>query len=197
MKRITAAAAALALAACGSHGGNEQAAAGNGAAPAAGGNASASAAPAAAASGGLPMQPGAWQMTVRMEMPNMPPEVRAHLGEQGAMTRRVCTTSEALSDANRMFFAGGSDSNGAHCDSSGLRIGGGRIDGTVACTDQGGQVTRMTIRGTLGATAYEIDQHFEGASGELTAHVVAQRVGDCTAQETAEANANRAPAGTQ
>jgi hypothetical protein len=191
MRHFAAAVAAFGLAACGGQGGGNQAAsAGNGAASAP------AAAVASGASAGLPMQPGAWEMAIQMQMPDMPPEVRARIAQQGNITHRACLTPEQLSDANRVFLSGGSDLNGTHCDSSGLRIGGGRIDGSVSCTGPDGQPTRITMNGRLGATEYDLDQHIQGPRGALASHVVAHRVGDCTPQEAAEANGDRPAAGT-
>lgn len=182
----------LALGACG------QRADGNGQTADANGSAGATAdAPAASAPGGLPMQPGAWEMAIDMQMPDMPPEVRAQLGKQGAITHRVCLTAEALGDANRSFLAGGSERDGTQCDTSGLRIGGNRVDGSISCTGRDGRAMQISMTGTLGATEYEMDQRVEGPQGALASHVVARRVGDCTAEEMAQANADRAGTATQ
>jgi len=194
MKRISIATATLAVAACG----GGQSSTDNAAANAAGGAtanaaAGAGAAPAArAAGGGLPMQPGAWQLQVRMDMPDAPPEVRAHMNANQTITHRTCMTPEKLADANRAFFAGGSDQGGAHCDTTGLRIANGRVDGAVVCTGPDNQSVRIAMNGTLGATEYEMRQQVQSPQGSMTSHVVARRVGDCTVQEIAEANADRA-----
>lgn len=189
MKRITIAAATLALAACG--GGqsstNNESAAANGAAA----DSAAPAAARAATGSRLPMQPGAWQSTITMDMPDAPPEVRAHLPANRTMTQRTCMTAETLDDANRTFLTGGSDQDGVHCDTTGMRIAGGRIEGVTVCTGPQGESMRMTMNGTLAANRYELDQQIEGPQGRITSHIVAQRVGDCTAEETAAANAGR------
>lgn len=191
MRHFVVAAAALSLGACGGHGGANQADAANGAAGTPMASSSPSASSSSSPSGGLPMQPGAWEMAIQMQMPDMPPEMRARMGRQGNFNQRVCLTAEQLSNSNRIFLAGRSDSNGTHCDSTGLRIGGGRIEGSISCTGHNGQPVRMTMNGTLGATEYELDQRIQGPQGELASHVVARRVGDCTPQEAAEANADR------
>jgi hypothetical protein len=186
MKRGIAAVAALMLVSCGGHGaGNNQQAAANGSAGTTG--------TAAAPGAGLLLQPGAWESVVQMDMPNMPPEARARMANQ---THRTCMTPEALRDANAIFLGGGMSRNGVNCNTSGMTVGGGRINGTVICQAQGTE-TRMTLNGTFTQTSYDMNQHISantaGHPTDITAHIVAHRVGDCTAAETSEANAMRAP----
>jgi hypothetical protein len=176
--RLCIATAALLLAACGQNAsGNQQAANET--------KARANPPAAAAADGPGIIQPGEWEMTTVTEMPdmpNLPPGVRMPAVRPASI--RHCVTPADVARGNKAFLGGGGTQHGVDCDYSGVTFAGGRIQGTSRCSRADMQMS-MTMDGTFGPTAYEIDQRIHttvrGRTRDMHAHMSARRIGDCPA----------------
>lgn len=167
----------LLLAACGQSA-NQQAAAG--------GNGGTATATAAAGGGVLTIQPGEWETTMLMQMPDVPNLPRGvHMPPARPMTVRTCITAEEVARSNKAFLGGGSQ-HGVDCDYSGVTIGGGRIHGTSTCVREGLQVT-MAMDGSFTPTAYDVNQQIvtsmRGRTSNSTGRMTGRRIGDCAPGE--------------
>lgn len=133
--------------------------------------------------GAAQIQPGEWEVTMEtlnIEAPNMPPEAAAMMkktmGE--ATTTRQCITAE---DAAGDFAAPDQD---ADCTRQGFTLAGGRIQGSMTCTGEGGKVT-ITMAGQHSGTSYDMTSKIasENEAGSMTIETRAKgrRIGECPA----------------
>lgn len=169
----------LLLAACGKSGTQPAVTGGNG-------SAAATATAAAAGGGAITIQPGEWETTMLMRMPDIPNLPRGvHMPPAQPVTTRTCITAEEVARSNKAFLGGGAQ-HGVDCDYSGVTIGGGRIHGTSTCGRNGVQVT-MTMDGSFAPTAYDINQQMtmttRGRTSNSTGHMSGRRIGDCAPGE--------------
>jgi hypothetical protein len=173
MRSKATAAAALLLAACGSQSGgaNQQAGTGSGGAPTGGG-------------GAVTLQPGEWEVTVAMGLPDMP-NLPAGTPRPNIppTTARSCLTPEQVSRANASFLGGGNQ-HGVDCDYSGVTIANGRIQGVSTCRRNDMEVS-MTMDGNFTPTAYDVNQQIRttmrGRTSESSGRLTGRRIGDCPA----------------
>lgn len=164
----------LLLAACGKSGTQQAAAGTNGD--------TATATAAAGGEGVLTIQPGEWETTMLMHMPDVPNLPRGvHLPPAQPITTRSCITAEQVARSNKAFLGGGTQ-HGVDCDYSGVTIGDGRIHGTSTCGRNGVQVT-MTMDGSFTPTAYDINQQMtmttRGRTSNSTGHMTGRRISEC------------------
>jgi hypothetical protein len=137
----------------------------------------------ASASGGgaAQIQPGEWEVTMEtlnIEAPNMPPEAAAMMkktmGEKNT-TRQCITAEEAAGD----FTAPDQE---ADCTRQGFSLAGGRIQGSMTCTGEGGKVT-VTMAGQHSGTSYDMTSKIasENEAGSMTIETrnTGRRIGDC------------------
>jgi hypothetical protein len=131
------------------------------------------------------LRPGKWQTSVsieEMEMPGMPAEAAEQMKNMMAMsqTSEMCLTPEEAKQPKGDFF--GADEN---CRYDHFRMGGGKIDAAMRCT-QGGGTQTMEMDGNYSRDAYAMNMksRMEGgpAGGPITMRmkVEAKRVGECT-----------------
>lgn len=179
MRRAIAAIGMLALAACGGQSGNEQAAKSGNAAAESGGTAAAGAGAGAAAAS---LQAGQWEITtavLSMEVPNMPAGMSPPTPPP--TTVRTCLTPDQARAPNGGFLTGSGEGSG--CTAQNMSMTGGRIQGTVQCSQQGSQM-HSTMEGQFSPTSFEINQQVETAAQGMTMNMrsrtTGRRVGDCT-----------------
>lgn len=134
------------------------------------------------------IRPGRWVSTVsieEMDMPGMPPQATEQMKRMIARTHssETCLTPEEARQPKGDFFGGGENCRYDH-----FRMGNGKIDAAMRCT-QNGMAQVMEMDGTYSADAYEMRMRTsaEGgpAGGAMTMRmkVEAKRVGECTGEE--------------
>lgn len=147
------------------------------------------------AGAGVKFQPGAWATEVKaldIDVPGMPPEMAARMkqGLAEARGQRACLTREKAARPDGDFF-GQADKS---CRYKTFTMAGGKIDGTLVCR-HGGASQTIALKGTYAADRFAMDMDMQGAGPggkAMRMHVSteAHRVGDCTAQEKAQAEAD-------
>ncbi|WP_066480430.1 MULTISPECIES: DUF3617 domain-containing protein [unclassified Sphingomonas] len=141
----------------------------------------------AKASGAMRLNPGEWETTVEVvdiDIPGMPKggphsDVMKVMRE-AKTTVTNCVTPEEAENPESGVFTG---SNG-QCRYERFRMGGGRIDGTLACRGKdGGGDMRMSVNGTFSDTAFALDNAMETRMGDsvmkMRAKVSGKRIGAC------------------
>ncbi|WP_353229708.1 DUF3617 domain-containing protein [Novosphingobium sp.] len=151
-------------------------------------NASASEVASKVTDAGIHFQPGAWETTAKMadvSIEGLSPEMAAAMKSAMAQNAagpahvtRTCLTPEKAEKPDSTFFGKGD----SHCTYKDFTMGGGKIAGTMACKDEGGDRT-MTMNGSYTPDSYTMDMTMAGDHGgkAMTMHLVAtsHRVGDC------------------
>lgn len=147
------------------------------------------------ASAGVKFAPGAWQTQVKaldISVPGMPPEMaermKAGMGE--AHQQRSCLTRDKAARPDGDFF-GQADKS---CKYKTFTMAGGKIDGTLVCT-HGSSTQTIKLDGTYSADSFVMDMDMQGAGPggkamRIRVKTEAKRVGECTAQEKAQAEAD-------
>lgn len=139
---------------------------------------------------GIKLQPGKWQASselIAMEIPGVPAEVvQQNIGQTNSFEN--CITAEQAAKPGSDFFAH-PDNKSAQCESSGVSMVGGVVNGTVKCAGGPGSPgpATMTIAGKYQPASYDITvtmQTVSGKQGEppirITARTIGKRVGECT-----------------
>jgi len=177
---FAAAAALFALAACG---GSDQKADGNSAAsPTSQNSASASGGTATAtgAGAGAKLSPGLYETAVEMKIAGLPPEL-AKAMEGTHEKKQQCITPEEAAKGSGQLFSG----NNENCRQKDVVFAGGRIHGTLVCSDKSGGsgLSTVTVDGNYSSTSYDVASHMsvaaDGKPMTIDAHIVGRRVGEC------------------
>lgn len=147
-----------------------------------------------AADSGEMIRPGKWETTTTIESfdaPGMPPQVREAMRQANQPTTDSnCVTEEDVKNPRGKMFTGADKS----CRYDRFTMGGGKIDATMTCTADGGSQTAR-LEGSYSANRYTMKMSSQvrgGESGDATMvmRIDAKRVGQCTAEELAEAAAD-------
>ena len=138
---------------------------------------------------------GEWKVSGTLEelnIPNMPPEAQSQMkqamGQHGNMTYQYCLTPEQAKKPGGKFFNRQASKN---CRYDHFTMGGGKIDALMRCAAPEGSM-EMTIAGTYGADNYSTQVAMNMVGGReggmsMKMRSQAQRVGECTPEDKAEA----------
>ena len=136
--------------------------------------------------------PGRWESAMKMEkmdIPGMPPEARAMMAKNPAMSRIVttCLTPEMAKKPDGKFF----NQANSNCIYDHFSMSGGKMDATMTCNGKTGKLT-MTMSGTFTPDQYAVhttsQEQMPGGQGmTMEMSVTSRRVGDCNGSETAVA----------
>ena len=141
------------------------------------------------------VNPGRWEQKatlVSIDAPGMPPEAREMMGKAfgQAQVHDVCLTPEQARNPREEFFAG-ADKN---CRYEHFNWGGGKIDLKLDCKHPQATQT-MAMVGSYSPDAYTMTMTAtntgDGPAGQMVMkmRVDAKRVGECTAEQAANAMA--------
>jgi Protein of unknown function (DUF3617) len=140
------------------------------------------------AASSLNPRPGRWEAAMRlekMEIGNMPPEVKAAMAQQQGMTQTyaTCLTPQQAARPNADFFK----NDAKDCTYDHFTMAGGRIDAALTCKPGAGP-TKMNMTGTYGADLYDIRITGEGEMQpgmemSMAMTVTSRRTGECTGKE--------------
>lgn len=143
------------------------------------------------ADAGMQFTPGAWETTVSIKdfsVDGMPPEMAAAMkqamAQRGgeASKTRTCLTPEKAAKPDSGFFG----KHNKDCVYKDFSMGGGKIAGTMTCSEHGGSQT-VTMDGTYTPDSYSMDMKMAGNQDgkTMTTHIVAvaHHVGDCGPQD--------------
>jgi hypothetical protein len=134
------------------------------------------------------IRPGLWSSTMTIEeidAPGIPAEIVRRMKDAtgSGKTHQGCLTEEQARKPGAGFFTG----TGDQCRYDHFTMGGGKIDATMRCSQQGvSQV--MQLKGTYSPESYQMrmSAHMEGAGPvggmTMTMRVDAKRIGQCTAK---------------
>lgn len=139
-----------------------------------------------AGGGGSFVRPGKWQSRVRIEefkLPGAPPEAAEAMRRlhERVQVAEACLTADQAKRPKEDFFAGA----GKNCRYHHFNMSDGKIDAIMNCTGQGMAQT-MTMQGTYGPDAYEMQMSMEAEAGSgppggmtMRMRVDAKRIGEC------------------
>jgi hypothetical protein len=142
---------------------------------------------------------GEWRVVGTMEemnIPGLPPEAQAEMkkvmGDHGTMTYDYCLTPEEAKRPRGKFFSGKEAKN---CRYDHFTMGGGKIDAAMRCEGEASGTMTMAISGTYSPDSYtsHVTMNMQGArEGNMTMKMrsEARRVGECTAEDRARAEAD-------
>jgi len=142
------------------------------------------------ANGKQSFRPGLWSSTITIEQidaPGIPAGIVQRMKDAfgSGRTHQNCLTEEQAKKPDADFFTGTSD----QCRYDHFKMGGGKIDATMRCSQQGvSQVMQLT--GTYAPESYRMrmSTHMEGAGPvggmTMTMRVDSKRVGACAAKAT-------------
>lgn len=133
-------------------------------------------------------KPGRWEAKLKVsniEMTGVPPQIqelmKKEMGKE--QTWRHCLTPEQAGANNGEFFKP-KDNQG--CKYNNFKMGGGKIEADMTCGSDGTS-QNMTMAGTYGSDAYDIESSTEGSMNgnklTMTSSVSARRVGECDGTE--------------
>ncbi|ODP36693.1 DUF3617 domain-containing protein [Sphingomonas turrisvirgatae] len=150
------------------------------------------------AAGGLRFKPGKWEITVQtlaVDIPGLDPATKKQMSDtmlKKSQTTASCITSEQAKSPPAEVIA----RSQGRCKYEKFEIDGGSIDGTLVCPAQGaGGPMKMRVAGTFDETSFMIDNDMESAAPngpaiKIKAKSSGKRIGDCTAQEEKQADAD-------
>ena len=122
------------------------------------------------------MRPGQWEMSMQMQMPNMPAGV-----QMPAQKMTVCITPEQAKDpASAVPRQNGRGRGGKDdCKMSDMKTSGSTITWSMACTtpDKFTATSEMTFTGD---DSFTQTMKMAMAQGEMTTKTTGKRIGDCT-----------------
>ena len=117
-----------------------------------------------------PMRPGRWEVTMQMEMPNVPVQMPA-------MKNTRCVTQQEIDSPNK-GLPSGPNKNPNECKISDYKVSGNTVTWTMACTGQpptsGNGELRFTGDAYEGLVKMMMDQQ------TMTMKMSGKRLGDCT-----------------
>ena len=122
---------------------------------------------AAAVSAQGPMREGRWEVTMQMQMPNMPMQMPA-------MKNSQCITKEQLQDPSKGLPSASPDRNNS-CTVSDYKADGNKVTWKMACPDMTG-TGEITFKGDT----YDGLMKLTSSQGEMSMKMSAKRLGDCT-----------------
>ena len=117
-----------------------------------------------------PMRPGRWEVTMQMEMPNMPVAMPA-------MKNTQCVTQQDIDSPNR-GLPSGPNRNPNECKTSDYKVAGNIVTWTMACTGQ----PPTTASGELRFTGDTYDGLIKmmAEQQQMSMKISGKRLGDCT-----------------
>jgi hypothetical protein len=121
--------------------------------------------------GQSPIRPGRWEVTMQMQMPNMP-------AQMPEMKMTQCVTPEQVKDPANALPRPESGRGGSDCKVSDYKQSGNTVTWKMACT----KPQQMTSTGEMTFT----DDSYSGTmknvmpQGEMTMKMSGKRIGDCT-----------------
>lgn len=133
------------------------------------------------------IRPGKWVSQVRfdeMSAPGMPAGTADRMNEMlgTGQSFESCLTEEEARRPSERFFAGGDN----QCRYENFTMGGGKIDATMRCTQDGSAQT-MVMQGSYSPDRYDLrmTSRIEGEQGDVRVRmrIDARRVGECDAAE--------------
>ena len=124
---------------------------------------------ASAAAAQNPMRPGRWEVTVQMEMPNMPMKMPPTKTTQ-------CITAAQLKDPNTAVPTGAANPNA--CKVSDYKTVGNTVSWKMACS--GAEPLTGSGEMTFDGDTYVGLMKMSMSQGEMTMKYAGKRVGDCT-----------------
>jgi Protein of unknown function (DUF3617) len=147
------------------------------------------------------LQPGAWEMTMRVasiEMPNAPPEMLEQLRAQPLpppQIQRSCITPDEASNPTENFRRQMAANQNLSCEMGDGTFGGGRIRIALNCRGANGQADqRMAMVGSFTATSMQVAVSADTttpATGGMAPQAIrvqstmtGRRVGECNGTET-------------
>ena len=151
-----------------------------------------------AAANDILLRAGEWKVSGTLEelnIPNMPPEAQSEMkramGQQHDMTYQYCLTPEQAKKPGGKFFNRQASKN---CRYDHFTMGGGKIDALMRCAAPEGSM-EMTIAGTYAADSYSTQVAMNMVGGRqggmsMKMRSQAERVGECTPEDKAEAERN-------
>jgi hypothetical protein len=132
------------------------------------------------------LRPGRWETGVRMtniQAAGMPSDAAKAMSESGS-TQNIptCLTPEDVSKTDGSLFQQAPDD----CKYERFSMGGGRIEGVLACT--GDQKINMTMNGTYTAETYDLTMNTQtdmggGRKVKMDMIVTSRRTGECNGTE--------------
>jgi hypothetical protein len=120
------------------------------------------------------MPPGLWEMKMKMEVPNLPPEVAAKMGGAGfnnTMTHCVKPGERKWSDREK----GPMERSDRKCEQSDVKIDGNTISWKVKCAD-GTQGDGTVVHN--GKDAYTLDTNMTTPRGSVKMHIDGKKIAD-------------------
>jgi len=116
-----------------------------------------------------PMRPGRWEVTMQMEMPNMPIAMPA-------MKNTRCVTQQEIDSPNRGLPSGSKNPN--DCKVSDYKVSGNTVTWTMACTGQ----QPMTGSGEMkfAGDSYDGIMKMTMEQQQMSMKISGKRLGDCT-----------------
>lgn len=118
-----------------------------------------------------PMREGRWEITMQIQMPDMPMAMPPFKTTQ-------CITGDDLKDPGRVLPKGGPKETGK-CEVADYRVAGNKVTWKITCT-RGSEAIRGEGELTSTGDAYEGRMKMSMGADELTMKVSGKRVGDCT-----------------
>lgn len=134
---------------------------------------------------GLAIQPGEWEVASEVtgvSAPNLPIVARNRMiGPRGRA--RGCITPEQAARPDAGFLAG---QGRGGCNFADFTMTGGRITGTMRCTEPGGGTTTARMTGDYAGDGYRLGMTIEtpipdGTTMRIETRTTGRRVGDCPA----------------
>jgi hypothetical protein len=118
-------------------------------------------------SGQGPMREGRWEITMQMQMPNMPVQMPP-------MKNTQCITKEQLQDPSKGLPSASASANNS-CTVSDYKADGNKVIWKMACPDMTG-TGEITFKGDT----YDGLMKVTSSQGEMSMKMSAKRLGDCT-----------------
>lgn len=116
-----------------------------------------------------PMRAGRWEVTMQMDMPNMPVQMPA-------MKNTRCVTQQEIDSPNRGLPTG-PEKNPNNCKMSDYKVSGNTVTWTMACTGQPAATGTGEMRFT--GDAYEGLMKMTMDQQQMSMKISGKRLGDC------------------
>jgi hypothetical protein len=116
-----------------------------------------------------PMRAGRWEVTMQMDMPNMPVQMPA-------MKNTRCVTQQEIESPNRGLPTG-PDKNPNNCKMSDYKVSGNTVTWSMACTGQPATTGTGEMRFT--GDAYEGLMKMTMDQRQMSMKISGKRLGDC------------------